>query len=107
MKVLVRPAFYHIQYCVQFLLKITKVCGGFAAERRAGKRCRSTAVSPAATALQHGAAARRSAAKADSVVLTAELTRLNTNQWRFHAGAGGSGPQIVVTPPPNLAGPQI
>jgi len=30
-------------------------------------------------------------------------------QWRFHAGTGGgTGPQIVASPPPrNLAGPQI
>jgi len=54
--------------------------GGFAAERRTRKRYRSTAPgSPAAAALQPGAAARRSAANAGSVMLTAELTRLNTD----------------------------
>ena len=40
-------------------------CGGFAAECRAGR--------PATTAPQHKAAARRSAANASSVTLTAEV----------------------------------
>jgi len=48
-------------------------CGGFAAERRAGRRYRST------TPLQHGAAARRSAVNAGSVMLAAEMTRLHKN----------------------------
>jgi len=63
------------------------VCGGFAAERRAGRRYRSKAVDsghPAATTPQHGAAARRSAANADSALLTAELTRLNTDFFRLN-----------------------
>jgi len=53
--------------------KAAAACGGFAAERRTRKRYRSTAPG----ARQPGAAARRSAANAGSVMLTAELTRLN------------------------------
>jgi len=49
-------------------------CGRFAAERPAGRTYRSTAADA-------GAAARRSAANAGSVTLTAELTRLNTDLY--------------------------
>jgi len=48
------------------------VCGGFAAERRAGRSYRSISSGrPAAAAPQHGAAAGCSAANASSVALTA------------------------------------
>ena len=55
-------------------------CGGFAAKRRTRKRYRSTA--PVARQ-QPGAAARRSAANAGNVMLTAELKRLNTDLGYF------------------------
>ena len=48
-------------------------CGGFAAESRAGRRYRPTAMAP-----QNGVGFW-SAANADSAVLTAKLTRLNTD----------------------------
>jgi len=73
-------------------LTAAAACGGFAAERRTGRRYLSRAADagrPAATAPQHGAAARRSAANAGSVMLTAKLTRLqNTDKvaddLKFH-----------------------
>ena len=52
-------------------------CGGFAAERRTRKISIDSAGRPAAAAPQPGPAARRSAANAGNVMLTAELTRLN------------------------------
>ena len=57
-------------------------CGGFAAEQPAGRTFRSTAAGAGAQQ-QRGAAARRSAANAGRVVLTAELTMLNTSLFIY------------------------
>jgi len=59
-----------LSVCLSHHSTAAAACGGFAAERRAG------AGRPAATAPQHGDLARRSAANA---MLTAELTKLNTD----------------------------
>jgi len=68
--------------CLSHHSTAAAACGGFAAERRAGRRYRLTAAGVwrlAATELEPGAAARRSAANEDSVMLTAELTMSNTD----------------------------
>ena len=60
-------------------------CGGFAAERRAGRRHRSTVANAgrsAATVLQHGAATRCSAANASSAVSAVdEAEHILVNYW--------------------------
>ena len=81
---------YCIVLCPSFRLYVPSfdcnsgVCGGFAAECRADRSCRSTTVGaarPAAMAPQHGTAARRSAA---NVMLPADLTRLNLSLVHFY-----------------------
>jgi len=62
--------------CLSYRSTTGAACGGFAAERSAGRRYRTIA---GAGAQQHGDAARRIAANAGSAMLTAELTRLNTD----------------------------
>jgi len=62
--------------CLSHHSTAAAACGGFAAESRAGRRYRPTAMAP-----QNGVGFW-SAANADSAVLTAELTRLNTDLLR-------------------------
>ena len=56
-------------------------CGGFAAERRAGRRYRSTAA--AATAPQHGAASTELSSKCEQCHVNSPCRKLNTNLVNF------------------------
>ena len=65
-----------VRLSVRCIIRSPHAAGRFAAERPADRRYRSIA---GAGARSNRATARRTAANADSVMLTAELTRLNTD----------------------------
>jgi len=66
-----------LSVCLSHRSTAGAACGGFAAERPAGRTYRL--IAGAAVISSNVAVARRTAANAGSVVLTAELTRLNTD----------------------------
>ena len=76
-----------LSVCLSRHLTAAATYSGFAAERRVGRRYRSTEAatgSPAAAALQYGATARRSlsAADASSVTLTADVGGWTQTCWK-------------------------
>jgi len=67
--------------CLSHHSTAAAACGGFAAECRSGWKYRLTAARRAPSS--NDAAARRSAANADSAMLTAKLKKLNTDLFHF------------------------